>query len=184
MGMKFANFHARLAPRVKKTSAWRPIGKMNGGTGNYNAHHFARPDVDWPALARKFVERQGLRFAPLTTQIPPYDDLATWFNLLRSLDNILMDFCQDMQGHITRDYFCLPATESVLAAGARAGKINPLNYENIEDSLGLANAYFAHFADKLPVARWQRDLSDSTVTRNIGVALGHALLAGQERKAV
>ena len=190
MGKEFANFHARLLPRLERLREWRPAGKMNGATGNYNAHHCARPDVDWPALSREFVEKQGMRFSALTTQIEPYDDLADWFNLLRGIDNILLDFCRDMWGYIALDYFCQRAEKNEVGSSTMPHKINPIDFENAEGNLGIANALFSHFADKLTVSRWQRDLSDSTVLRSIGSALGHALLAwraagrGLERVAI
>ena len=191
VGKEFANFHARLLPRLERLREWRLAGKMNGATGNYNAHHFARPDVDWPALSREFVEKQGMRFSALTTQIEPYDDLADWFNLLRGIDNILLDFCRDMWGYIALDYFVSQRKSAEeVGSSTMPHKINPIDFENAEGNLGIANAFFSHFADKLPVSRWQRDLSDSTVLRSIGAALGHALLAwraagrGLERVAI
>ena len=180
MGKEFANFHARLLPRLERLREWRLPGKMNGATGNYNAHHIARPDVDWPALSRQFVEKQGMRFSALTTQIEPYDDLVDWFNLLRGIDNILLDFCRDMWGYIALDYFVSQRKSAEeVGSSTMPHKINPIDFENAESNLGIANALFSHFADKLPVSRWQRDLSDSSALRNVGSALGHALLAWQ-----
>ena len=178
VGKEFANFHARLLPRLERLREWRLAGKMNGATGNYNAHHCARPDVDWPSLSREFVEKQGMRFSALTTQIEPYDDLADWFNLLNGIDNILLDFCRDMWGYIALDYF-VSQRESAKEVGSSTmpHKINPIDFENAEGNLKTAKALLLLFANELPISRWQRDLSDSTMLRSIGSALGHALLA-------
>ena len=177
MGKEMANFAARLLPRLHKLQACQLPGKFNGASGNYNAHLAARPDLDWQTIAREFVESQGLTFATHTTQIEPYDDLADLFNLLRGINNILLDFCRDMWGYIALDYFTQEAVAGEVGSSTMPHKINPIDFENAEGNIGVANALFAYFADKLPVSRWQRDLSDSTVLRNIGTAFGNTLLA-------
>lgn len=183
VGKEFANFAARLSPRLRTLSGWHMTGKMNGAVGNYNAHMLARPDIDWPALAQTFVERQNMKFAAHTTQIEPYDDLADLFNLLRGINNILLDFCRDIWGYIALDYFCQQAVADEVGSSTMPHKINPIDFENAEGNIGAANALLSHFSDKLPVSRWQRDLSDSTVLRNIGAAFGHTLLAWQALRA-
>jgi adenylosuccinate lyase len=177
VGKEFANFAARLSPRAQKIAICRLPGKMNGAVGNYNAHIVARADLDWPRIAKTFVESQGLRFASHTTQIEPYDDLADLFGLLRGVNIILLDFCRDMWGYIALDYFVQQAVAGEVGSSTMPHKINPIDFENAEGNIGVANALFSHFSDKLPVSRWQRDLSDSTVLRNIGTAFGHTLLA-------
>ena len=176
-GKEFSIFAARLSPRITKLARWKPTGKINGASGNYNAHYAARPDIDWPALSRRFVESQEMHFASHTAQIEPYDDLADLFNLLRGINNILLDFCRDMWGYIALDYFCQQNKDGEVGSSTMPHKINPIDFENGEGNIGIANALFSHFSDKLPVSRWQRDLSDSTVLRNIGAAFAHTLLA-------
>ena len=177
VGKEFAVFYARLSPRLSRLRDWRASGKMNGATGNYNAHYAARPDVDWPQMARQFVEGQGMAFAPHTTQIEPYDNFADLFNLLRGINNIVLDLCRDMWGYVTLEYFCQPPTAGESGSSTMPHKINPIDFENAEGNIGFSNALLIHLSDKLPVSRWQRDLSDSTVVRNIGLMFGHVLLA-------
>ena len=178
LGKEFANYVHRLAPRCVALANRRLPAKMNGAVGNYNAHIVARPDIQWPEVAREFIESWGLRFATHTTQIEPYDDLAECFDSLRRINVILTDLCRDFWGYISLDYFTQQA-----AGGKETGsstmphKINPIDFENAEGNLGIANALLAHLADKLPISRWQRDLSDSTALRNVGGAFGHCLLA-------
>ena len=150
---------------------------MNGAVGNYNAHVAAAPHVDWPALARDFIQARGLRFSPLTTQIEPYDDLADLFDLLRRINTILLDCCRDCWGYIGLEYFVQTAAADEVGSSTMPHKVNPIDFENAEGNIGIANALLAHFADKLPVSRWQRDLSDSTVLRAVGGAAGHTLIA-------
>lgn len=176
-GKEFANFAARLSPRLQALAHWKARGKINGATGNYNAHIVARPDLDWPAIARQFVETQDMRFAPLTTQIEPYDDLADLFNLLRGVNNILLGFCRDMWGYIALEYFKQKKNAQEVGSSTMPHKINPIDFENAEGNIGIANALFSHLSDKLPVSRWQRDLSDSSAIRNIGLAFAHSFLA-------
>ncbi|MBE8157948.1 MAG: adenylosuccinate lyase [Betaproteobacteria bacterium] len=177
MGKEFSIFADRLSPRIANLEQWKPRGKMNGASGNYNAHYIARPDLDWQKISRKFVESHGMRFAPRTAQIEPYDDLADLFNCLRGINNILLDFCRDMWGYIALDYFCQKKIGEETGSSTMPHKINPIDFENSEGNIGVANALFSHFSDKLPVSRWQRDLSDSTVLRNIGAAFAHTLLS-------
>ena len=179
MGKEFANFSARLSPRLMRLGQWRGRGKMNGASGNYNAHYIARPDIDWQQTARAFVESQGMSFAAHTTQIEPYDDLADLFGLLRGINNIVLDFCRDMWGYIALDYFSQLPTANEVGSSTMPHKINPIDFENAEGNIGIANAVLSHLSDKLPVSRWQRDLSDSTAIRNIGAAFAHTLLAWQ-----
>lgn len=177
LGKEFANFYARMLPAIEAIGQWRAAGKMNGATGNYNAHIAARPDADWPELARRFVERQDMDFASHTTQIEPYDRTARLFDMLRGANSILLDFCRDMWGYISLDYFCQQAAESEVGSSTMPHKINPIDFENAEGNIGIANALLSHLSDKLPVSRWQRDLSDSTALRSIGMAFAHSLLA-------
>ena len=178
VGKEFANFVARLMPRLQRLETLRLPAKFNGAVGNYNAHLAAAPTFDWQQIAREFIESWGLRFAPHTTQIEPYDDLADLFDLVRRINGILLDLCRDCWGYIGIDYFLQQS-----AGGAETGsstmphKINPIDFENAEGNIGVANALLSHFADKLQVSRWQRDLSDSTVLRAVGGAFGHTLIA-------
>ena len=178
VGKEFANFAARLAPRLARLRACRLPAKANGASGNYNAHCVAAPKTNWQRLSQDFVESFGLRFAPYTTQIEPYDDFAELCDLLRRINTILLDLCRDVWGYVALNYF-LQKTAGAAEAGSSAmpHKINPIDFENAEGNLGVANAMLAHFGDKLPVSRWQRDLSDSTVLRSAGAAFGHCLLA-------
>lgn len=179
VGKEFANYVTRLAPRLPRLAALRLPAKFSGAVGNFNAHTAARPDLDWPHIARQFVESMDCTYATHTTQIEPYDDLADLFDHLRRLNTILLDLCRDCWGYIALDYFTQPPSPNPMEAGSSTmpHKINPIDFENAEGNIGIANALFAHFADKLPVSRWQRDLSDSTVLRAIGTAFGHTLIA-------
>ena len=182
VGKEMAVFAARIAPRLSELEklAFRRVkmpGKMNGATGNYNAHIVAVPNFDWPKFCQKFVEGFGLRFAPLTTQIEPYDDFADLCNLMRGINNILLDFCRDMWGYVALEYFAQQTTRDEVGSSTMPHKVNPIDFENAEGNLGISSALFAHFSDKLPVSRWQRDLSDSPVLRAVGTAFGHALVA-------
>ena len=177
VGKEFAVFYARLSPRLSRLREWHAPGKMSGATGNYNTHYAARPDVDWPQIARQFVEGQGMIFASHTTQIEPYDDFADLFNLLRGVNNIVLDLCRDMWGYVALEYFRQPPVAGEVGSSTMPHKINPIDFENAEGNIGVGNALLAHLSDKLPVSRWQRDLSDSTVVRNIGLVFGHVFLA-------
>ena len=176
MGKEIANVVARL-DRQRDQIARQPIlGKMNGATGNFNAHHAAYPDADWPDLARRFVEGLGLELNPHTTQIEPHDWLAELFGAVARLDTVLVDFARDVWGYISLGYFRSRTVAGEVGSSTMPHKVNPIDFENAEGNLGLANALLDHLARKLPVSRWQRDLSDSTVLRNLGVGLGYALV--------
>jgi adenylosuccinate lyase len=151
-------------------------GKLNGAVGNYNAHLAAYPDVDWEALAQRVVARLGMEFNAYTTQIEPHDRLAALFDALSRANTILLDFNRDVWGYVSLGYFRQKVSEGEVGSSTMPHKVNPIDFENSEGNLGLANALLRHLAEKLPVSRWQRDLSDSTVMRNVGVAFGYALL--------
>ena len=152
--------------------------KMNGAVGNYNAHVAAYPELDWEALARKVVEeRLGLEFHPYTTQIEPHDTVAALFDAVKRCNTILIDWARDVWGYISLGYFVQTAAPGEVGSSTMPHKVNPIDFENAEGNLGIANALFAHMSEKLPISRFQRDLTDSTVLRNVGVAFGHTLLA-------
>jgi adenylosuccinate lyase len=153
------------------------LGKLNGATGNFNAHVIAAPGVDWPALAQRFVSRLGLTYNPLTTQIEPHDALAEIFDAIARLNTILIDLDRDVWGYISLGYFKQRVKAGEVGSSTMPHKVNPIDFENSEGNLGVANALLRHLSEKLPISRWQRDLTDSTVLRNVGVAFGHALLA-------
>jgi adenylosuccinate lyase len=177
LGKEFANFTARLH---RAQARWRGIailGKWNGAVGNFNAHVAALPAVDWPALSRTFIESLGLQFNPYTTQIEPHDWIAEYCDALAAINVILVDLCRDCWGYISLGYLRQRAVATEVGSSTMPHKVNPIDFENAEGNLGIANALLKHFAEKLPVSRWQRDLTDSTVLRNLGVALGHTLIA-------
>ena len=177
LGKEMANFVARLRRQRARIADVRISAKMNGAVGNYNAHVVAFPGVDWPALARRFVEGFGLAFNPFTTQIEPHDCLAELFDGYAGANTVLIDLDRDFWGYISLGYFRQRVQAGEVGSSTMPHKVNPIDFENSEGNLGLANALLHHLASKLPVSRWQRDLSDSTVLRNMGVALGHTLLA-------
>ena len=178
LGKELANVAARLRRQRGQLAGVALLGKMNGATGNYNAHLAAYPDVDWRALARDFVTADlGLEWNPYTTQIEPHDCMAEYFDALARLNTVLLDFCRDVWGYISLGYFRQKAVSGEVGSSTMPHKVNPIDFENAEGNLGLANAVLRHLAEKLPVSRWQRDLSDSTALRNIGVGLAHTLLA-------
>ena len=176
LGKEIANFVVRLDAAIAAFAGVPIAGKMNGAVGNYNAHLVAYPTVDWEALARRVVTGLGLPFNSHTTQIEPHDGLATFFDALARLNTILIGFDRDVWGYISLGYFRLRASEGEVGSSTMPHKVNPIDFENSEGNLGLSNALLRHLAEKLPVSRWQRDLTDSTVLRNAGVALGYALL--------
>ena len=145
--------------------------------GNFNAHTIAYPEVNWPELAQHVVEKLGLTYNPLTTQIEPHDGLAAYAHCLIRINTILIDLCRDLWGYIALGYFSQKPVENEVGSSTMPHKINPIDFENAEGNLGLANALLSHLAEKLPISRWQRDLSDSTVLRNVGVAVGYTHLA-------
>jgi adenylosuccinate lyase len=178
VGKEMANFVARLTRQRTQLAAVTLYGKMNGATGNYNAHRVAYPEVDWPAVVRGFVEqRMGLGWNPYTTQIEPHDCIAEYFDVLARFNTILLDFCRDVWGYVSLGYFRQKVIAGEVGSSTMPHKVNPIDFENAEGNLGVANAVSRHLAEKLPVSRWQRDLSDSTVLRNMGVGIAHSVLA-------
>ena len=177
LGKEMANFVARLRRQQESLEGVRPLGKMNGAVGNYNAHNIAYPDVDWPALSRNFVESLGIEWNPYTTQIEPHDYMAEYFDAMARMNQILVDFARDIWSYISLGYFKQRVVEGEVGSSTMPHKVNPIDFENAEGNFGLANAVLRHLAEKLPVSRWQRDLTDSTVLRNVGVAIGYTLLA-------
>ncbi|HET8608504.1 MAG TPA: adenylosuccinate lyase [Burkholderiales bacterium] len=177
LGKEFANFVHRLT-RARQRFATVPIpGKINGAVGNYSAHAAAYPGFDWERFARAFVEGLGLEFSPYTTQIEPHDAMAELFDACARTNTILIDLDRDCWGYISLGYLKQKMKAGEVGSSTMPHKVNPIDFENSEGNLGVANALLRHMSDKLPVSRWQRDLTDSTVLRNMGVALGHALLA-------
>jgi len=178
VGKEIANVVARLAAARAKVAQVELLAKMNGAVGNYNAHVAACPEIDWPALARQVVEgRLGLRFNPHTTQIEPHDAIAELFDALVRTHTILIDLARDIWGYVSLGYFRQRTIAGEIGSSTMPHKVNPIDFENAEGNLGLANALLTHMSQKLPISRFQRDLTDSTVLRNMGVALGHAVLA-------
>ncbi len=179
LGKELANFVYRLERQRRQFAAVELLGKINGAVGNYNAHLVAYPAVDWPALARRFVESFGLVWNPYTTQIEPHDGLAELFHSLMRFHRVLIDLCRDVWGYISLGYFKQRTIAGEVGSSTMPHKVNPIDFENAEGNLGLANALLAHLAHKLPVSRWQRDLTDSTVLRNLGVGFAHSSIALQ-----
>ena len=177
LGKEAANVAMRLARAITRFEQVALTGKLNGATGNYNAHSIAYPQVDWEALARGVVESMGLEFNTHTIQIEPHDALAEYCDALARINTILIDWCRDVWGYISVGYFRQRTKEGEVGSSTMPHKVNPIDFENAEGNLGLANALLRHLSEKLPISRWQRDLTDSTVLRNVGVALGHSLLA-------
>jgi adenylosuccinate lyase len=177
LGKEIANVIARLQRQRGQIAAVALSGKINGAVGNYNAHVVAYPEVDWPALARRFVESLGLDFNPYTTQIEPHDGVAEISDAIRRANTILIDFCRDIWGYISLGYFRQELKHGEVGSSTMPHKVNPIDFENAEGNLGIANALFVHFAEKLPISRWQRDLTDSTVLRALGTAFGHTQIA-------
>ncbi len=177
LGKEVANVVARLERQFEQLLGWRSPGKINGAVGNYNAHVIAYPEVDWPAFARQFVESLGLAFNPYTTQIEPHDGIAEFCDVMRRINVILIDFCRDTWGYISLGYFKQSLKAGEVGSSTMPHKVNPIDFENAEGNLGLANALLGHFSEKLPISRWQRDLTDSTVLRALGVGFGHTLIA-------
>ena len=177
MGKELGNFVHRLKARRDDFARVPLPAKLNGAVGNYNAHVAACPDLHWPALAREVLESLGLAFNPYTTQIEPHDGIAEYCHALMRFDQVLLDFNRDIWGYISLGYFRQRAVATETGSSVMPHKVNPIDFENSEGNLGLANAVLAHLAEKLPVSRWQRDLSDSTVLRNLGVGAAHVLIA-------
>jgi len=177
MGKEFANIVARMRRQREQIAGVEIMGKINGAVGNYNAHLAAYPNVDWPATARNFVESLGLSWNPYTTQIEPHDYIAEFNDAVARFNTVLIDFCRDIWGYVSLGYFRQKVIAGEVGSSTMPHKVNPIDFENAEGNLGLANAVLRHLAEKLPVSRWQRDLTDSTVLRNLGTGLGHTLLA-------
>lgn len=177
VGKEMANVVARLQRQREQLLAVPLLGKINGAVGNYNAHISAYPEVDWSALACGFVEGLGLSWNPYTTQIEPHDYIAEYFHALERINTILIDFSRDVWGYISVGYFKQRVVKGEVGSSTMPHKVNPIDFENAEGNFGIANAILQHLAMKLPVSRWQRDLTDSTVLRNLGVGAGHSLLA-------
>jgi adenylosuccinate lyase len=177
LGKEIANVLARLERQRRQLAAVELTGKINGAVGNYNAHVVAYPEVDWPALSRRFVESLGLVFNPYTTQIEPHDCIAEIGDAMRRANTILIDFARDIWGYISLGYFRQVLKAGEVGSSTMPHKVNPIDFENAEGNFGLANALFEHFSAKLPISRWQRDLTDSTVLRSLGTAFGHTLIA-------
>ena len=176
VGKEIANVVARLN-RQREVLAGLPMpGKINGAVGNYNAHVAAYPDIDWPKFSRTFVQSLGLDWQPYTTQIEPHDGIAEICDAQRRIDTILLDLCRDVWGYISLGYFKQAVKAGEVGSSTMPHKVNPIDFENAEGNFGIANALFEHFAAKLPISRWQRDLTDSTVLRVLGTAFGHALI--------
>lgn len=174
VGKEIANVVARLE-RQRAVLAVLPMpGKINGAVGNYNAHVASYPDVDWPAFSRAFVESLGLDWQPYTTQIEPHDGIAELSDVMKRIDTICIDLSRDIWGYISQGYFKQKLRAGEVGSSTMPHKVNPIDFENAEGNFGIANAMFEHFAAKLPISRWQRDLTDSTVLRSLGTAFGHA----------
>jgi adenylosuccinate lyase len=182
LGKEMANIGARLWRAQKQLSSVELRGKWNGAVGNFNAHFVAYPEVDWPALSKQFVQSLGLDPNVLTTQIEPHDWTAEYAHALERYNTVLLDFCRDMWGYISLGYFRQRANTDEVGSSTMPHKVNPIDFENAEGNLGVSSALLSHFAAKLPISRWQRDLSDSTVQRNFGTALAHSLIALQSAR--
>ncbi|HVO45295.1 MAG TPA: adenylosuccinate lyase [Steroidobacteraceae bacterium] len=177
LGKEFANFTARLQRARQRWLKVTILGKWNGAVGNFNAHVTAVPGTDWPAISARFIESLGLENNPYTTQIEPHDWIAEYCDAVAAANVILVDLSRDVWGYISLGYLRQRAVAGEVGSSTMPHKVNPIDFENAEGNLGVANALLRHFAEKLPVSRWQRDLTDSTVLRNVGVALGHTLIA-------
>jgi len=179
MGKEIANVVARLRRQLEQIKAVKFLGKINGAVGNYNAHYSAYPNIDWPAHAAKFVASLGIEFNPYTTQIEPHDYIAELFDAVARFNTIVIDLDRDIWSYISLAYFKQRTIAGEVGSSTMPHKVNPIDFENSEGNLGLANAILTHLAQKLPISRWQRDLTDSTVLRNLGVGLAHSLIAYQ-----
>ncbi|WP_404403042.1 adenylosuccinate lyase [Idiomarina seosinensis] len=177
MGKEFANVAVRLQRQLEQLQAVKLMGKINGAVGNYNAHLAAYPNVDWHQLSEQFVRRLGLSWNAYTTQIEPHDYIAEFFDALARFNTVLIDFDRDLWGYIALNHFKQKTVAGEVGSSTMPHKVNPIDFENSEGNLGIANAIMAHLAQKLPISRWQRDLTDSTVLRNLGVGIAHAVIA-------
>nr|MBC8149145.1 adenylosuccinate lyase [Verrucomicrobiaceae bacterium] len=177
VGKEFANVVARLERQLAQVAGVELLGKINGAVGNYNAHLIAYPDVDWEGVAKNLVESMGLVWNPFTTQIEPHDCIAELFDAVRRFNTILLDLDRDLWSYISIGYFKQRTVAGEVGSSTMPHKVNPIDFENSEGNLGIANALLGHLAEKLPLSRWQRDLTDSTVLRNLGTGLAHSLIA-------
>ena len=179
LGKEVANVVARLDRAQKRFADVEILGKFNGAVGNYNAHVIAYPDADWPGIAHRFIESLGIEANPYTTQIEPHDWTAEYSHALMRYNTILIDFSRDVWAYISLGYFKQRVAKDEVGSSTMPHKVNPIDFENAEGNFGMANAMLGHFAEKLPISRWQRDLTDSTVQRNLGSAVSHMLIALQ-----
>ena len=179
LGKEMANVAYRLARQITQLEKCEILGKINGAVGNYNAHLAAYPEVDWHQVSEEFVTALGVRWNPYTTQIEPHDYIAELFDCVARFNTIIIDFDRDIWGYIALNHFRQKTIAGEIGSSTMPHKVNPIDFENSEGNLGLSNAVLQHLATKLPVSRWQRDLTDSTVLRNLGVGLGYALIAYQ-----
>ncbi len=179
LGKEMANVAYRLQRQLEQIQSCEYLGKINGAVGNYNAHLSAYPDVDWQTVAEQFVTSLGISWNPYTTQIEPHDYIAELFDAVARFNTILIDFCRDVWGYVSLGHFKQRVVAGEVGSSTMPHKVNPIDFENAEGNLGIANALLTHLAQKLPVSRWQRDLTDSTVLRTLGVGLGHSLIAYQ-----
>ncbi|PTQ89198.1 adenylosuccinate lyase [Agitococcus lubricus] len=177
LGKEMANVAYRLGRQIEQVKGVTILGKINGAVGNYNAHLSAYPDIDWQANAQDFIESLGLSYNPYTTQIEPHDYIAELFDAIKRFNTILIDFNRDVWGYISLGYFKQKLKDGEVGSSTMPHKVNPIDFENSEGNLGLANAILSHLAEKLPISRWQRDLTDSTVLRNLGVGLAHSVIS-------
>jgi adenylosuccinate lyase len=176
LGKEMANVLARLNRQTKQLAGVEMLGKINGAVGNYNAHVVAYPEVDWPQFAEQFVKSLGLEFNPYTTQIEPHDGIAELCDVMRRNNIILIDCCRDIWGYISLGYFKQQLKDGEVGSSTMPHKVNPIDFENAEGNFGIANSLLGHFAEKLPISRWQRDLTDSTVLRALGTGFAHTLI--------
>lgn len=179
LGKEMANVAVRLERQLKQINSVEIMGKINGAVGNYNAHLSAYPEVDWHTLSQRFVTSLGLNWNPYTTQIEPHDYIAELFDAVARFNTVLIDFDRDVWGYIALGHFKQKTVAGEIGSSTMPHKVNPIDFENSEGNLGIANALMQHLAAKLPVSRWQRDLTDSTVLRNLGVGMAHSLIAYQ-----
>jgi adenylosuccinate lyase len=177
LGKEMANFSYRLSRQIDQLSQVQIMGKFNGAVGNFNAHVCAYPEIDWQSVSKDFIEKLGINYAPYSSQIESHDYIAEYFHALNRFNTILIDFCRDIWGYISLGYFTQKTIEGEIGSSTMPHKVNPIDFENAEGNLGLAIAIGDHFATKLPVSRWQRDLTDSTVLRNLGVSCAHSLIS-------
>jgi adenylosuccinate lyase len=177
VGKEMANVAYRLQRQINSIGTVSMLGKINGAVGNYNAHLSAYPDLDWASLAEGFISSLGLTFNPYTTQIEPHDYMAELFDGMARANTLLIDYARDIWGYISLGYFKQKTIAGEVGSSTMPHKVNPIDFENAEGNLGIANAIFGHLAAKLPISRWQRDLTDSTVLRNMGVGLGYSVIA-------